>query len=382
MLEGLEPVYLGHWADVLSDVQRRPSVERAARLVASHLLDSGHSMTFLHEWWRECLRRPAEQGLGEVVEEAAEMLSKAPSQFEILALFAKAPMSRTNQMPANWLTPEGASNWLKAQGHRTAGVRPAGGMLLKVEARDGWAAAQAAADAVEHISSRVLIGSGRPLVVADTLWIAGWASPVPFSRERQSVHIKALIRENQLYRLSRTSPVENALKSLGNMNEESAAPAVASAWAALEACLVGPVSGGTRSVAADRLAAIAACAFPRAELTTLAYQHSQCRKDDVASAISLAPTNQVRAAIAMKAVTDGMLYTERKSDDLARMRMERLIRNPKRVLADVCTYMGEAVHRLYRQRNLVLHWGRVDAVCLSASLRTIAPLLLRFAKVM
>lgn len=36
--------------------------------------------------------------------------------------------------------------------------------------------------------------------------------------------------------------------------------------------------------------------------------------------------------------------------------------------------IGESFHRLYRQRNLILHGGRLDSVALEASLRTVAKL--------
>ncbi|MCC8598123.1 hypothetical protein LN475_15930, partial [Xanthomonas vesicatoria] len=35
---------------------------------------------------------------------------------------------------------------------------------------------------------------------------------------------------------------------------------------------------------------------------------------------------------------------------------------------------ADSFHRLYRQRNLILHGGRLDSVALTASLRTVAKL--------
>ena len=54
--------------------------------------------------------------------------------------------------------------------------------------------------------------------------------------------------------------------------------------------------------------------------------------------------------------------------------MSELARDSHRVLSDVQEHVATAFRRLYRQRNLVLHWGKTDGVALRASLRTTAPL--------
>jgi hypothetical protein len=43
-------------------------------------------------------------------------------------------------------------------------------------------------------------------------------------------------------------------------------------------------------------------------------------------------------------------------------------------LHNIQGHATSALQRLYRQRNLVLHWGKTDAVALRAGLRTAAPL--------
>lgn len=54
--------------------------------------------------------------------------------------------------------------------------------------------------------------------------------------------------------------------------------------------------------------------------------------------------------------------------------MRALISDPSSTLKDVYDHLKFAFRRLYRNRNLVLHWGKIDAVTLRASLRTTAPL--------
>ena len=52
----------------------------------------------------------------------------------------------------------------------------------------------------------------------------------------------------------------------------------------------------------------------------------------------------------------------------------KMLREPRRTLMRVQEHAGSAFRRLYRQRNMVLHGARMDAVALRASLRTAAPL--------
>jgi hypothetical protein len=55
--------------------------------------------------------------------------------------------------------------------------------------------------------------------------------------------------------------------------------------------------------------------------------------------------------------------------------MKVALSEPNEYLRDVRNYIEIALRRIYRHRNLALHWGRTDAVALRASLRTAAPLI-------
>ncbi|MFD2422823.1 hypothetical protein ACFSUI_00330 [Ralstonia solanacearum] len=55
-------------------------------------------------------------------------------------------------------------------------------------------------------------------------------------------------------------------------------------------------------------------------------------------------------------------------------RLEKLLANPRPQLQSIRDSIGESFHRLYRQRNLILHGARLDSVVLTASLRTVAKL--------
>jgi hypothetical protein len=62
------------------------------------------------------------------------------------------------------------------------------------------------------------------------------------------------------------------------------------------------------------------------------------------------------------------------NDQAAVARLEKLFQNPGPELQTIRDAIGESFHRLYRQRNLILHGARLDSVALMASLRTAAKL--------
>jgi hypothetical protein len=62
------------------------------------------------------------------------------------------------------------------------------------------------------------------------------------------------------------------------------------------------------------------------------------------------------------------------SDKAASVRVSALLANPSRVLRDVERHMSAAFRRIYRHRNMVLHWGKTKAIGIKSCLRAIAPL--------
>src|SRR5690606_36455774 len=82
------------------------------------------------------------------------------------------------------------------------------------------------------------------------------------------VWVEALERENQLYNSKPSGSIDAALELLSHLQSSSPGAAVAGGWAAIEALLSEP---DDRAAAAERLAMLAACSYPRAELTKLSY---------------------------------------------------------------------------------------------------------------
>lgn len=374
MLSGIKDGYLDRWAHVLSG-KPLTNPERAARAVATHLLDLGFSDTYLHRWWTyRIYHEPRTRSLADLVRDAHDLAHRPESKFDVLIPFVGVPGSH-EAMPQNWRNATEISGWLRDNNFDPRDLRQSGGFLLSLNARDVHAAIQKISEFVEKLSARVNLGSRSNLQSVNQVWVQGQKDPYPLKRVSRGVEIRALARENKLYEQSETSNIDAALELLGSLNEGPPGPAVAGGWAALEALLLGP-GDKDRHVAGDRLASLIACSFPRAELTTLAYAHSKHGKDHLSEGIKEASNNRERAALVVQAITNNQaLSLASESDRLAEIRLRSLLKRPKPVLRDIEQYAARTLRRVYRQRNLVLHWGRMNAVCLRAALRTSAPLI-------
>jgi len=375
VLEGIERTYLERWSKAITDPDARPQEERAARAIATHLLDSGFSSAYLHRWWSYRIQHePSSRTLAELLEDAHDLVSNPPKRFEILVAFVAAPRSRAD-MPSEWLTAPRVSDWLRQNNHDSTGIRQGGGMLLNVTARDPWAAIDESLERVERLVARISVGTRSQLQVHQHAWIRGEDKPFNLRRNRRGVEIHALDRENSLYIQTADDGIDAALELIEPLDRGSPGTAVSGGWAAIEALLLGPGDGGDRGVAGDRLASLVACSFPRAELTTLAYAHQLAATDPLAASLTAAPTNRDRAALVAEAILARIpLQLPADSHRLAEQRLQNLLTRPRTVLLDIEQHAKRALRRLYRQRNLVLHWGRMNAVGLRAALRTAAPL--------
>ena len=107
------------------------------------------------------------------------------------------------------------------------------------------------------------------------VWIKGETKKYRLNRVRRGVWVEALERENELYDAQPTGRIDAAIELLSHLQSSSPAAAVAGGWAAIEALLSEP---DDRAGAADRLAMLVACSYPRAELTVLSYDLA--REDD------------------------------------------------------------------------------------------------------
>lgn len=371
----IEQNYLVRWSIALRSGVNCPSAERTARSLASHLLDSGLSSDFCHRWWTYKIRHePGLKALWQIVEDAQTLVQQPSRKYQVMVAFESAP-SGAGGMPTEWINRTEVATWLKVNGFSTKLVRQTGGLLLSVDARDPWAAVDFAGEIINRLAARVTVGTRGRLRAFPTVWIAGEKETFQLRRIQRALDVSALHRENQLYSVGPINVVDSAIQLLEPLalGASGPGPVIAGAWAAIEALLSGP-EGKEHVLAADRIASLVACSFPRAELTTLSYK-LEALGGPIASQLRLCTTNEKRSETVATAISaaSGLLFSS-ESDNAATTRMRALISDPKTTLKDVYEHLQIAFRRLYRNRNLVLHWGKTDAVTLRATLRTTAPL--------
>jgi hypothetical protein len=122
------------------------------------------------------------------------------------------------------------------------------------------------------------------------------------------------------------------------------------------------------------MAALVACSFPRAELTALSYSIEK-KGAELSEELLQCNTNHDRSALVAEWIQCGKEpLIEDASDQAALVRVRELLQSPGATLSDIENYVAREFRRLYSHRNIVLHWGKTDAVGLRDSLRTVAPL--------
>lgn len=370
--------YLKRWSDMLAASPQSTKPERAARSIAAHLLDCGFHPRFLHKWWTyKAKYETGTKTIADLLNEADAIASLPPRPYEALLVFEQAPpIDRSKPQPAQWVTSRQVSEWLRGNSFSVAGLRQKGGFLLSGSARDIHSVIETAAETASRLISRINLGSTHynRLVVIQEVWIKGEAESFPLPHRRRRVEVHSLQRENQLYDLRDFSVVDAAMELVEPLDEQPPSAAVAGGWAAIEALLTGPGDRDQRILAGDRMAALVACSFPRAELTTLSHELEK-QGGTMGDELKRCATNKDRCEVLVREIGRGtLLKFPRSSDQAALDRLTALLNSPGRVLKDIEAPIAESFRRLYRNRNIVLHGGKTDAVGLRACLRVSAPL--------
>ena len=211
--------------------------------------------------------------------------------------------------------------------------------------------------------------------------LAGWARVAGSERQfsvdtpARRVEIGSLDRAAAVYDFDGGLPAEtdDALDLASYMESPSPGAAITGGWAAIEALLTHP-GEGKHHEAADRLAALVTCSFPRAEMTPLAYRHSE-GSDPLAAEIRNASANKQKVLLVERHLSQGGRLTLTNGSDIAaEMRMINLINDRAPSLARIRLYVTESLRRLYNQRNIIAHSGSLRSVTLEATLRTSLPL--------
>lgn len=372
--------YLQRWATAV-DAARYPSPERLARAVATYLLDCGHSSGQLHRWARWLSMQP-DATLADLLTEASKLADQDDRDFEVLVPFVSVPdyQDLAAHLP-EWYSPPRASAWFTE--HKIDKTpRHNGAFRYKVTAKDAVAAARAVGTKVRRLEARRSYsrGSKKPLEPVGRVWVAGYPEPLPLRPPGRGVNVLSLESEKTMYSVCQSDHLDEALELAAPLNAGPAASAAAGAWAAIESLLYHPgdqadVEEG-RVVAADRLAAIVSCSWPRAELTTLSYRHQPPQPDSVSAELRVCRSNLQRCEVVAKALSTGTALALASSSDVAAAeRMKAVLGTPYSQLQDVSCIIQGVFRRLYRQRNIVVHGGSTAAIALDPALRTAAPLI-------
>ncbi|CAN7749405.1 integrase [Duganella sp. LjRoot269] len=361
--------YLVRWSRVISSGNF--NVEFFARSVAGHLLDAGFSGQYLREFINAHIQGTVPFSLAQLCTDLQQEMLASPSRdFEVLLAFGAIPRL-VNGVPPSWLQGPAVIEWLRAHGFDTAGVRAPAALILTVRARDTIGAAQIARSESDRYAARTLLATGRPLNRIPKLWVVGSGAPVDLDHERRGVEVKELYREDRIFSADTNKSVDAALDLLAHLDGSSPTAAVAGGWGAIEGLLA---PSNDRSAAADNLAGLVTCSFPRAELTRLAHLVQQDYPGQY-PLLEGAASNRGRSRIVGDMIIAGtMPALPGLSDQAAVTRMKKLFLNPKGELEIIREVISDSFHRLYRQRNLILHGGKLDSVALTPGLRTVAKL--------
>lgn len=361
--------YLARWGRAVAadDV----AVEHFSRSVAAHLLDAGFSGPYLYEFIRSRIISPDAITLPELCEALQAELAASPRrEFEVLLAFAETP-DMPNGLPPSWLRGRAVTAWLEENGFSTTDVRASVAMILKVQARDHVGAASAARGEADRYAARSLIATGKPLRQLPLLWVKGAPTPAPMKEASRGAAVRELFREDRVFSTDASQSVDAALELLAHLDGSSPPAAIAGGWGAIEGLLADP---NDRSSAADNLATLVTCSFPRAELTALSYRVER-QHPKASQALAGLTVNRDRArAVGLMIVEGRMPVMRGEVDQAAVARLRKLLGNPGPELQTIRDAIGDSFHRLYRQRNLILHGARLDSVALTASLRTVAKL--------
>lgn len=374
LTEIVDETYLLRWSDA-AKTDRSPSVERMSRAIASHLLDAGYHVDFLRDWCGTL----GEADAAEVASAAHALAVEREYTWSVFVPFVAVPAMDGNRESApGWLPPHRVSAWLtSAKVH--SGVRHNGGFAYEVRAHDPHGAVEKVSDIVDRMLARARYSRKRVDLQHAGVAIVAEHGEIPFRARRRHAHVLSLIAEKRLYDVGDDSVLDAALELAAPLNDGAAGPAISGSWAAVESLLLSAVDEsdeGRGVLAADRMAALITCSWPRAELTALSYKHRPAVADRLSRFLEGEKLNRERARSVLNWLRAGQgLALSTRRDRAAASRLEQLLLAPRPTLREVEQHMRRATRRLYRHRNLLMHGGATDVVSLPMTLRTIAPLL-------
>lgn len=370
--------YLARWGAALTAGPSPFGAEHTARCLGAYLLDGRASPTYLHHWWtRHARKDPIQYSLADLATKAHEELVDAEKPYKVAVLFRG--FTFIDQPLDGFVEKDDVGTWLTGLGldSKLLEGRRAGGWEYACEAPDPGAAVRQAGEVLEAFRARIALLPHPPqngFVIHPKAWVPDVDNPIRIFRRRR-VEVGSLERSKKLFAVQPGQPVDSALELISHLDSNAPSAAVAGAWAGVESLLKLPDKDDMAYKAAERLAAIVACSFPRAELTTLGHRRINKIDDVLSDAWRALDDNRALSAAVADHIKSGQpLGLMGRADIAAEARMKAFVNKPSENLASVRASAADTLGRLYRLRNLVMHAGRTDAVGLRATLRVAAPL--------
>ncbi|KJF19100.1 hypothetical protein [Acidithrix ferrooxidans] len=380
LTQRLDERYFDWWIES-AEKGMLPPVERTARSIAAYLLDNGFSPDLLYRWLDGYMRNNEEPNLTELFIQAKDMVSKSLSRPYEVVVPCVAPI-QINKLPSavSWMNPSETAAFISDLSLQGPKPRQNGSLVLRVVARDNWAAIEAANDLVVRVVARMQVGFPKRVSLAPVgkAYIKGTSKEFELRSRRRQLDIHALDRQNAVFNVDSADfqQLDDALELASYMKTGSIGAAITGGWAAIEGLLVYPKE--PNRVAADRLAAIVSCSVGRAELTSIAFAHSNFGNDRLADELrnldTEAPNYERVRLVEGHIRKSGTMTLSDPSNQAALDRVVKMINSPATEISHIRQYVQDTFRRLYNQRNLVMHGGSFRSVALPATLRTAPPL--------
>lgn len=374
--------YLRRWSDFVSAGSlNEQNVERAARLILTHLLDDGFARTHIHGFLTHLLRSGTEKVLEEIITKGHDMCREAEREYFFAIPVLVGGNSRNIDILSDLLveveeirteiedlSPRGIAY---AQFKRLISRDPSAVVGLSAKARDPHAAANKVYERLAKISERSNVGRGRSSHLVFSRYFLDRTNKKLRDREPgiQSVIVPSLERHG-LYASDLNTQLDNALGLLSTQENLSPGASVAMLWAAAEGLLGNPGAQGVD--VATGLASIVACSFPRAELEDLIGKEfrEDIRDSSLTSELSDAEGSD-KAKVLLEALrVHGSEIFLNDSDRAAASRVMQIDSDPKGVLTRIQQYFEDVFRRLYYQRNFIMHAAKFDSVSLPSTMRS------------
>lgn len=375
--------YFGRLAAVHRTSARQPSAERASRFIAAHLLDTELSGDAIKIWIHEMEDESSTCSVADLCDSAAELVGRPPRKFSVIVPFRRFPdlgIRRHSDSADRSLSVLGTDAVREKLGSSSNEFDSlAGGVQVQVTARDPAAAVTHTQELLSRLLARLSVSPAHAAAadLHDRAVVIGSRVTYLLSQQRRSVRLPSIDLSRSIFKVrpyAEAAALDDALELLAYFEQGTPGAALTGGWAALESLLV--LASEQDVLAADRLAAIVACDFPRAELTWLA--HARLDESQTHPAIleaRSASTVTERVQLLEKAIAAGAGAAYVRPADVAGLsRITELLTDPADGLHKIQKSVTEALRRLYMQRNVVMHAGSLSSVTRRATLRSVPSL--------